>query len=72
MQRGEIEFGLNEIAINLRFWLNWNQKERDRENLTTNDDTAIICVPPNWPSRGAFKLWAETIEAARDALQQEG
>lgn len=69
MTNEQAAFGLNEIALNLRYWLDWNKKERDREpHLTTDDDTSLICVPPTWPRRGQLKLWAETMEAARDAL----
>lgn len=63
----DIAFGLNEIALNLKSWLDHNQRERDHENLPTNDDTCIMC-PPVWPARGALKLWVETVEAARDRM----
>lgn len=64
----ETASGLNEIALCLRHWLDWNKRDRDLERLTTSDETMIMCVPPTWPSRGQLKLWAETIEAARDQL----
>lgn len=72
----QLAFGLNEIALTLRYWLDWNRKERDNEpNLTTDDSTSVIVVPPHWPYRGGLTLWAETLDAARDALRasaQEG
>ncbi len=69
MTNEQIAFGLNEIALTLRYWLEWNQRERDREpHLTTDDGTSVICVPPHWPTRGGLKIWAETMEAARDSI----
>lgn len=67
MTRDQIAFSLNEISLNLRSWLDSNQKERDGEGMSTDDDTCIM-VPPHWPARGALKLWIETIEAARDRI----
>lgn len=70
MTPDDIAFGLHEIALNLKSWLDHHQAERDRENLRTDDDTCIMC-PPVWPARGALKLWVETIEAARDSMSYD-
>lgn len=64
-------FGLGEIASNLRYWLDWNKLTRDREKLNTDPDTAILAVPPHWPTRGQLQLWAETIETAAALLRGE-
>lgn len=67
MTPDDIAFGLNEIALNLKSWLEHNRRERDQESLPTDDSTCIMC-PPVWPTRGALKLWVETVEAARDSM----
>lgn len=64
-------FGLGEIALNLRYWMTWNKRDRDKEGLTTDENTSIMCVPPHWPSHGQFKLWAETMEVAAALLRGE-
>ena len=35
-----------------QWWLDWNLSKRNAENLKTDDGTAIMCVPPHWPSHG--------------------
>jgi hypothetical protein len=70
MTPDDIAFGLNEISLTLKSWLDFNQRERDNESLPTNDDTMIMC-PPVWPARGALKLWVETIDAARDRMKHD-
>lgn len=64
-------FGLGEIAANLRYWTSWNKRDRAKENLTTDENTSIMCVPPHWPSHGQITLWAETIELAAALLRGE-
>lgn len=64
-------FGIGQIALNLRYWLEWNKASRDRENLRTDPDIAILAVPPHWPTRGQLRLWAETMETAAALLRGE-
>ena len=50
----------------LLYWLTWNKRTRDLEDLNTTDDTAVLSVPPHWPSRAQLRIWSETMsEAAR-------
>jgi hypothetical protein len=46
------------------YWLRWNKSERDAENLASTDDTHIMVVPPQWPTRGSIQAWVDTIDSA--------
>ena len=64
-----LRIALNEMALTIRRWLDWNKDERDREGLETTDGTHIIALPVSyWPSRGALTVWAETLEQAAKHL----
>lgn len=53
----------------LRYWLTWNKRTRDLENLNTGEDTAIIAVPPHWPTRATLRIWSETMAEAAARLK---
>jgi hypothetical protein len=44
------------IALIVQNWLDYQEAERKREGLQTDDDTCLMC-PPVWPPRGALKQW---------------
>jgi len=69
---------LDAIRRELLSWTTWNVEQRRREGLTTENDTAIISVPPNWPTHGVIRNWAAVLQEAqrlsfdaRDALRRE-
>ena len=65
MEREETAARLDGLAGLFQHWLDWNQKERDAEKLSTDDGTHVISVPPHWPSRGSLKHWIDTIRSAQ-------
>lgn len=48
----------------IRYWLTWNKRKRDLEDLSTDEDTVLITVPPHWPTRAALRQWMETLDEA--------
>lgn len=65
----ELEQKLGFMAAQIRSWLEWDKKSRDKERLVTDDGTHIMALPvPFWPTHGAFESWIKTLEAAARAL----
>jgi hypothetical protein len=69
--------GLDVIARQIEGWLAWHREHRDSENLTTDGDTSIMCLPvPVWPNHAQFEAWisvmrdAAAVLAANDDLVQ--
>ena len=54
------EAALREIALQIDGWMLFDKAQRDKEGLTTNDDTNII-APPVWPSHGQLKEWVKVL-----------
>ena len=54
---------LEEIALQLEYWIHYNITSRKIENLNTDDNTFII-TPTAWPTHGQLKEW---IKALRDS-----
>ena len=52
---------LNEIAIQVQQWLDWQEKERDAEWLLCDDGTHMMRVPV-WPTRGTLKAWVVVLK----------
>jgi hypothetical protein len=69
----ELSKALKLQADILGYWLTWNKRMRDLEDLNTEEGTAVLCVPPHWPTRATLRIWSETMaEAAkRLSLEQE-
>ncbi len=45
----------------LSHWLDWNAKQRADEGLPTDDETKVIVVPTNWPTRGNLKAMVDWV-----------
>lgn len=52
---------LNEIAIQVQSWLDWQEQERIKEKLSISEDTHLMRVPV-WPSRGQLKEWVRVLK----------
>lgn len=52
----------------LSHWLDWNAKQRADEGLPTDDETKVIVVPTNWPTRGALQDMVNTLDWAIDRI----
>jgi hypothetical protein len=60
---------LDTIERQVRWWMDFDRGQREREGLSTDDSTAIMS-PPMWPTHGSLKAWAEALKEAReDALR---
>lgn len=58
------------VAGQVERWLEWHKGQRDRETLTTDDDTHIIALPVTfWPTHGQFRAWVKLFRDAQDALR---
>src|SRR5215510_5023272 len=60
-----LEMRLELLGDYFQWVCDWNKKKRDEENMTTDRHTAIICVPPHWPTHGTMSHWIETIREAQ-------
>jgi hypothetical protein len=66
----ELRSGLTVVAAQIRAWLDWDKRQRDKEpHLTTDDGTSIMALPvPFWPTHGAFENWIKLFQQCHDAL----
>jgi hypothetical protein len=55
------------IALIVQNWLDYQEAERAREGLPTDDDTCLMC-PPVWPARGALKKWVSGLKEADEEI----
>ena len=58
------EHQLQPLRDLFQYWLDWNQEQREREGLESNDDCNVIQVPPHWPTRGSIRAWIRTLDRA--------
>ena len=66
MDREQANATIENMIAMLRYWKNWNKRERDLEKLSTDDDTAIITVPPHWPTHGQIDHWIAALEKLQE------
>lgn len=67
----ELADALKIQAAILQYWLTWNKRLRDQAAMSTDDGTAIITVPPHWPTHGQFRVWSETMAEAASRLNRK-
>jgi len=59
--------GLEAIARQVERWASFDREARDREGLTTTDDTHIV-APPVWPTHGQLRNWAGLLREVGSRL----
>lgn len=59
---------LNEIGTQVQRWLDWQEREREEECLSCNDDTHMMRVPV-WPTRGQLKEWVKILKTPNVELR---
>jgi len=69
-QQNPLVIGLNEIERQVKYWVEFDLKQRDAEGLETTDATHIMS-PPGWPSHGQLKAWVKCLKEAQLALETE-
>lgn len=52
--------------------MEWHKTHRAAENLTTDEDTAIMAVPvPHWPTHGQLENWLKALRGAPPAVEPD-
>jgi len=62
MEKDKREFALSVIAGIIQNWVDWNIKQRDKENLVTIRNTHVMRVP-EWPTVGVLQNWVKVLSA---------
>lgn len=62
-----LDHRLQVISLIVENWMDWDRKQRDKEGLSTEVDTAIMDLPA-WPTHGMLTEWVKTLEEARTLL----
>lgn len=63
----KVSFGLSQITANIRHWLKWTKEQRDKEGLTT-DENSNVNFPVD-PGYRQFERWAHLLEEATDLIR---
>ncbi len=63
-----VAFGLGEISLQIKGWLEFNEAEYRNDGLSVNDDTFIV-TPPVWPTRLQLQRWIEAFDAAVEIIE---
>lgn len=62
---------LDAIAGQVQRWLDWNENERGKYDMTTTGETKIMSLPvPMWPTHDQFKVWIKAMNAASEGLRK--